>query len=106
MKMQQTLARVLLALRLSWLFRRLFRHRGDTSTYERTPASPPPPPSPAGTSDSPGLFPEEPLDEPAYIGGGYYAVTPGENLNNGRYTILRKLGWGTAANVWLAIDTK
>ncbi|KDQ17983.1 hypothetical protein BOTBODRAFT_143698 [Botryobasidium botryosum FD-172 SS1] len=37
---------------------------------------------------------------------GYFPAALDQSLANGRYTILRKLGWGTAASVWLAKDEK
>lgn len=47
-------------------------------------------------------FPEEPLDSPL----GYYAAQPGQTLNNGEWTIVRKSGWGTRSSSWLAVDTE
>ncbi|KAJ3520420.1 hypothetical protein NMY22_g12768 [Coprinellus aureogranulatus] len=40
-------------------------------------------------------FPEEPLN------AGYFPGTPNQVLNNGTYTIVRKLGWGTRSSTWL-----
>ncbi|KAF8582704.1 kinase-like protein [Ramaria rubella] len=51
-------------------------------------------------------FPEEDLR----IGGkgnpGYYPVWLGQRLEEGRYCIVRKLGWGQISSVWLARDLK
>lgn len=47
-------------------------------------------------------FLEEKLDSPA----GYLATQPGETLNNGRWRIIRKLGWGPRSSTWLGVDTK
>ncbi|KZS94824.1 kinase-like protein [Sistotremastrum niveocremeum HHB9708] len=47
---------------------------------------------------------EEPLEIPANEGYGYYAARVGEHLGDGRYNIVRKLGWGRDSNVWLARD--
>lgn len=47
-------------------------------------------------------FPEERLDSPA----GHLATQPGEKLNNGRWTIIRKLGRGPRSSTWLRVDTK
>ncbi|KIM38457.1 hypothetical protein M413DRAFT_30008 [Hebeloma cylindrosporum] len=44
-------------------------------------------------------FPEEPLDSPV----GYFPVRPGQTLNNGQWTIIRKLGWGPRSSTWLAL---
>lgn len=48
---------------------------------------------------------EEPLEIPAHEGYGYYPARIGECLSDGRYDVVRKLGWGRDANVWLAKDT-
>ncbi|KAK9708500.1 serine/threonine protein kinase, CMGC, variant 3 [Basidiobolus ranarum] len=50
------------------------------------------------------LTDEEDLED--YTSGGYHPVKVGESYNNGRYTILRKLGWGHFSTVWLAKDHK
>ncbi|KAF8876981.1 hypothetical protein CPB84DRAFT_1881078 [Gymnopilus junonius] len=48
------------------------------------------------------VFPEEPLDSPL----GYFPGQLNRILNNGRWTIIRKLGWGPRSSCWLAIDPK
>ena len=45
-------------------------------------------------------FPEEQLDSPA----GYFPARPGQTLKDGRWTIVRKLGWGPRSSTWLAVD--
>jgi hypothetical protein len=45
-------------------------------------------------------FPEEQLDSAA----GYFPAHPGQSLKNGRFTIIRKLGWGPRSSTWLALD--
>jgi serine/threonine-protein kinase SRPK3 len=45
---------------------------------------------------------EEDLDD--YCKGGYHPVEPGQVYKNGRYTVVRKLGWGHFSTVWLARD--
>ncbi|EFP89471.1 serine/threonine protein kinase, CMGC group [Puccinia graminis f. sp. tritici] len=45
---------------------------------------------------------EKPSD---YDKGGYHPVTIGETFCDGRYLIVRKLGWGHFSTVWLAHDT-
>ncbi|KAK7205196.1 serine protein kinase Sky1 [Myxozyma melibiosi] len=40
-----------------------------------------------------------------YCKGGYHPVAIGETFKNGRYTIVRKLGWGHFSTVWLARDS-
>lgn len=46
----------------------------------------------------------EPLHR--YQRGGYHPVHLGDYLNNGRYKILHKLGWGGYSSVWVARDTR
>ncbi|GLI61516.1 hypothetical protein VaNZ11_003896 [Volvox africanus] len=41
-----------------------------------------------------------------YKKGGYHPVTVGEKYKNGRYTVLRKLGWGHFSTVWLVHDAE
>ena len=45
---------------------------------------------------------EEDLED--YCKGGYHPVEPGQVYRNGRYTVVRKLGWGHFSTVWLARD--
>ncbi|EEQ86203.1 hypothetical protein RJZ56_003596 [Blastomyces dermatitidis] len=56
-------------------------------------------PSSSSTED-----PEE-EDLKDYCEGGYHPVYPGETYNEGRYIVLRKLGWGHFSTVWLSRDT-
>ncbi|CAO0792840.1 unnamed protein product [Mucor circinelloides] len=46
---------------------------------------------------------EEDLED--YKKGGYHPVSIGDRYDNGRYIVLRKLGWGHFSTVWLALDT-
>ncbi|KAH8831736.1 kinase-like protein [Flagelloscypha sp. PMI_526] len=39
-----------------------------------------------------------------YVKGGYHPVHIGDEFSNGRYVIVRKLGWGHFSTVWLALD--
>jgi serine/threonine-protein kinase SRPK3 len=39
-----------------------------------------------------------------YRPGGFHPVYLGDTLNNGRYTIIHKLGYGGSSVVWLACD--
>jgi len=55
---------------------------------------------------SPVPFPEEPLLAPAIAGFGFYPAKPGESLSQGRYTILRKLGFGRYSSTWLVSDSQ
>ncbi|KAJ5434671.1 hypothetical protein N7491_005266 [Penicillium cf. griseofulvum] len=44
-------------------------------------------------------------DSEDYCKGGYHPVAVGEAYNNGRYIVVRKLGWGHFSTVWLSRDT-
>ncbi|WEW59177.1 serine/threonine protein kinase, CMGC [Emydomyces testavorans] len=44
-------------------------------------------------------------DSEDYCKGGYHPVQVGETYNNGRYLVIRKLGWGHFSTVWLSRDT-
>lgn len=39
-----------------------------------------------------------------YAPGGYHPVRIGDLFNQGRYKIVRKLGYGLYSTVWLAFD--
>ncbi|KAF5319098.1 hypothetical protein D9611_014084 [Ephemerocybe angulata] len=41
-----------------------------------------------------------------YVKGGYHPVKIGDVFSDGRYTVVRKLGWGHFSTVWLARDSK
>ncbi|KAK4920285.1 serine/threonine protein kinase, CMGC, partial [Elasticomyces elasticus] len=43
-------------------------------------------------------------DSEDYCKGGYHPVQVGEQYNNGKYTVVRKLGWGHFSTVWLSKD--
>ncbi|KAI9338946.1 serine/threonine protein kinase, CMGC group [Zopfochytrium polystomum] len=49
---------------------------------------------------------EEQEDAEDYEIGGYHPVEIGEQFKDGRYTVLKKLGWGHFSTVWLARDSK
>lgn len=44
-------------------------------------------------------------DSEDYCKGGYHPVTVGETFKDGRYVVVRKLGWGHFSTVWLSRDT-
>ncbi|KIM40690.1 hypothetical protein M413DRAFT_166345 [Hebeloma cylindrosporum] len=48
------------------------------------------------------LFPEEPLDSAV----GYFPGHLNQIINNGRWTLIRKLGWGSRSSCWLATDSE
>lgn len=43
-------------------------------------------------------------DSEDYCKGGYHPVTVGESFKDGKYTVVRKLGWGHFSTVWLSKD--
>ena len=43
-------------------------------------------------------------DSEDYCKGGYHPVQVGEQYKEGKYTIVRKLGWGHFSTVWLSRD--
>uniref|UniRef100_A0A8C1R151 non-specific serine/threonine protein kinase n=1 Tax=Cyprinus carpio TaxID=7962 RepID=A0A8C1R151_CYPCA len=86
---------------------------GPTQKVPSAPHSPPPPPPPPPPPE-PVALPEteeeilgsddEEQEDPAdYCKGGYHPVKIGD-LFNGRYHVVRKLGWGHFSTVWLCWD--
>uniref|UniRef100_A0A674H4G1 non-specific serine/threonine protein kinase n=1 Tax=Taeniopygia guttata TaxID=59729 RepID=A0A674H4G1_TAEGU len=72
------------------------------------PPPPPPPPLPEPGPPEPeeeilGSDDEEQEDPADYCKGGYHPVKIGD-LFNGRYHVIRKLGWGHFSTVWLCWD--
>lgn len=56
--------------------------------------------------DEPGAEPTgDEEDSEDYCKGGYHPVQVGETYNNGKYVVVRKLGWGHFSTVWLSRDT-
>jgi len=49
---------------------------------------------------------EDEEDWEDYVKGGYHPVHIGDSFSDGRYTVVRKLGWGHFSTVWLAKDDK
>uniref|UniRef100_A0A7S3NP35 non-specific serine/threonine protein kinase n=1 Tax=Aureoumbra lagunensis TaxID=44058 RepID=A0A7S3NP35_9STRA len=44
-------------------------------------------------------------DSDGYRPGGYHPIAIGDELRNGRYVVIEKLGWGHFSTVWLVEDT-
>jgi len=49
---------------------------------------------------------EDEEDWEDYVKGGYHPVHIGDKFSDGRYVVVRKLGWGHFSTVWLCQDTK
>ncbi|THC96672.1 hypothetical protein EYZ11_003827 [Aspergillus tanneri] len=78
----------------------------QTVTAEGVPAyGVPPSRSPSTSSVEELETTAEEEDSEDYCKGGYHPVTVGETYNNGRYVVVRKLGWGHFSTVWLSRDT-
>ena len=56
--------------------------------------------------EEPEVWPEEDLTSTIINNGGFYPARIGESFDNGRYVVIRKLGFGNFSNVWLAKDRK
>ncbi|KIJ46149.1 hypothetical protein M422DRAFT_778509 [Sphaerobolus stellatus SS14] len=52
------------------------------------------------------IMTEDEEDWEDYTKGGYHPVHIGDAFSDGRYLVVRKLGWGHFSTVWLARDTK
>ncbi|CAI5494943.1 unnamed protein product [Closterium sp. Naga37s-1] len=57
-----------------------------------------------GSSDSDYLSESEDEGTDDYKRGGYHPVKIGDTFRNGRYRVVKKLGWGHFSTVWLAWD--
>ncbi|KAG6915029.1 hypothetical protein DXG01_013841 [Tephrocybe rancida] len=57
-------------------------------------------------SQSGSAMTEDEEDWEDYVKGGYHPVKLGDAFSEGRYVVVRKLGWGHFSTVWLARDTK
>lgn len=58
------------------------------------------------SSDMGSVMTEDEEDLEDYGKGGYHPVHVGDTFSDGRYLIVRKLGWGHFSTVWLAKDNK
>ncbi|KAF6742143.1 CMGC/SRPK protein kinase [Ephemerocybe angulata] len=58
------------------------------------------------SSYSASIMTEDEEDWEDYVKGGYHPVKIGDVFSDGRYTVVRKLGWGHFSTVWLARDSK
>ncbi|GAB0134673.1 hypothetical protein EsDP_00003034 [Epichloe bromicola] len=63
------------------------------------------PGSPSASSvDDPAENTADEEDSEDYCKGGYHPVQVGEKFKDGKYTVVRKLGWGHFSTVWLSRD--
>ncbi|TWU71343.1 serine/threonine protein kinase, CMGC group [Metarhizium rileyi] len=63
------------------------------------------PASPSSSSvDDPAENTADEEDSDDYCKGGYHPVQVGEKFKDGKYTVVRKLGWGHFSTVWLSRD--
>lgn len=69
---------------------------------QATPAVPSNSTGPSSVATSVLTEDEEDLED--YRPGGYHPINIGDEFSNGRYMIVRKLGWGHFSTVWLARD--
>merc|ERR1711939_430177 len=61
--------------------------------------------SPSTSSDDEdGQSVQDEEDTEDYCKGGYHPVQVGEQYKDGKYTVIRKLGWGHFSTVWLSRD--
>lgn len=62
--------------------------------------------SSTAASETGSMMTEDEEDLEDYCKGGYHPVHVGDTFSDGRYLIVRKLGWGHFSTVWLARDHK
>ncbi|KAF8998297.1 hypothetical protein BDQ17DRAFT_1411141 [Cyathus striatus] len=58
------------------------------------------------SSHSASIMTEDEEDWEDYVTGGYHPVKIGDTFSDGRYKVVRKLGWGHFSTVWLANDLR
>ncbi|ESK87129.1 cmgc srpk protein kinase [Moniliophthora roreri MCA 2997] len=62
--------------------------------------------SPHSSISGESIMTEDEEDWEDYVKGGYHPVKIGDTFSEGRYVVVRKLGWGHFSTVWLARDEK
>ncbi|RMZ85729.1 hypothetical protein DV737_g530, partial [Chaetothyriales sp. CBS 132003] len=72
------------------------KQRAHHSQPSRSPSS--------ASEDDPAETTADEEDSEDYCKGGYHPVHVGETYNNGKYVVIRKLGWGHFSTVWLSRD--
>ena len=58
----------------------------------------------SSSDDDPAENTADEEDSEDYCKGGYHPVSVGEQYKDGKYTVVRKLGWGHFSTVWLSRD--
>ncbi|CAG8612229.1 1796_t:CDS:2 [Paraglomus brasilianum] len=76
-------------------------HSRHTKTDHSTPSS-----TPSPEVEVEPIITEDEEDREDYVKGGYHPVQIADTFNEGRYVVVRKLGWGHFSTVWLAKDTR
>ncbi|KAL6244291.1 serine/threonine protein kinase, CMGC [Rhinocladiella similis] len=77
----------------------------SSSLHESPTQVEPASPSSSTSEEDPAETTADEEDSEDYCKGGYHPVHVGETYNNGRYVVVRKLGWGHFSTVWLSRDT-
>jgi len=75
----------------------MWHHKYSPGTGNRSPSSA------SSQADAAETTADE-EDSEDYCKGGYHPVTVGELFKDGKYTVIRKLGWGHFSTVWLSRD--
>ncbi|KEF59687.1 CMGC/SRPK protein kinase [Exophiala aquamarina CBS 119918] len=77
----------------------------SSSLHDSPTQADPESPSSSTSDEDPAETTADEEDSEDYCKGGYHPVHVGETYNNGKYIVVRKLGWGHFSTVWLSRDT-
>ncbi|KNE59420.1 CMGC/SRPK protein kinase [Allomyces macrogynus ATCC 38327] len=81
------------------------KNRPLSKQYDADPLSPTTDPADDEFSEAT-VYSDDEEDAQDYCPGGYHPVNIGDKFKDGRYTVLRKLGWGHFSTVWLCRDNQ
>ncbi|KNE61093.1 CMGC/SRPK protein kinase [Allomyces macrogynus ATCC 38327] len=81
------------------------KSRPLSKQYDADPLSPTTDPADDEFSEAT-VYSDDEEDAQDYCPGGYHPVNIGDKFKDGRYTVLRKLGWGHFSTVWLCRDNQ
>ncbi|KAJ3363152.1 serine/threonine protein kinase, CMGC group [Allomyces javanicus] len=81
------------------------KNRPLSKQYDVDPLSPTTDPADDEFSEAT-VYSDDEEDAQDYCPGGYHPVNIGDKFKDGRYTVLRKLGWGHFSTVWLCRDNQ